>query len=114
MVPARRALAAMVQPPRVRPSTEVASQVTSHSVGVSRVSATAAAASASTPIPTPPHPGTAVNAVARSMVWRMKLRLSMARTWSAGSSSGRLGTRWGEAMTSTVAARVDFIKYFVS
>ena len=38
----------------------------------------AAAASALTPIATPPHPGTAVNEPARSMVSRMNRRLSIA------------------------------------
>ena len=47
---------------------------------------------------TPPQPGTAVKAVARSMVWRMKERLSMARAWSAGASGGVGGTSRGEAM----------------
>jgi hypothetical protein len=36
---------------------------------------------------TPPHPGTAVNAAARSIVLRMKLRLSMALECRAGMSA---------------------------
>jgi hypothetical protein len=40
--------------------------------------------------------------------------LSMARTWRAGSSVGRLGTRSGEAMGSMLAGLVGSIKYFVS
>ena len=77
------------------PAPRSPSQVPSHSAGVSRVSATSAAARPSAPIATPPHPGTAVNAVARSIVWRMKRRLSIARAWSAGSSGGGLGRRMG-------------------
>ena len=38
------------------------------------------------PMSTPPHPGTAVNEEARSIVSRMNERLSMAREWSAGIS----------------------------
>ena len=46
-MPARRALTAIVQPPRVSASDRRSpSQVPSHSAGVSRVSATSAAASA--------------------------------------------------------------------
>ncbi len=63
-------------------------------------------------MPTPPHPGTAVNAVARSIVWRMKRRLSIARTWSAGSSGGGLGRGRGEAMGTRIPVGVGSIKYF--
>ena len=97
-MPARRAFAVIAHPPSVRPATAVLSQVKSHSSAVSRVYAMPAATSASTPIPTPPHPGTAVKAVARSMVSRIKERLSMARAWRAGESAGVGGTRWGEAI----------------
>src|SRR4051812_40206392 len=113
MVPARLALPAMVQPPRARAATAVRSQVASQASVVSRVSAIPAATKATRPIPTPPHPGTAVNSVARSMVWRMKRRLSMARWWSAGSSAGGGDMRWGEAMVYMVMATLDFIKYFM-
>ena len=41
-----------------------------------------AAAQAVTPMPTCPHPGTAVNAPARSIVSRMKRRFSIARSRS--------------------------------
>ena len=88
----------MLQPPMVSATTEAPSQVASHSAGVSRVSAAAAATSATAPIATPPQPGTAVKAVARSIVWRMKERLSIARAWSAGASLEAGGTRRGEAM----------------
>src|SRR5262245_25430996 len=40
-----------------------------------------AATTALTPINTPPHPGTAVNAPARSIVSRMKRRFSIACAW---------------------------------
>ena len=88
----------MLQPPIVSATTDAPSHVASHSAGVSRVSAAAAATSATPPMATPPQPGTAVKAVARSMVWRMKERLSMARAWSAGVSGGVGGTSRGEAM----------------
>jgi hypothetical protein len=79
VVPARRALAAIVQPPRLSAATAVVTQVASHSRLPDERGASAEAARASTPIPTPPHPGTAVKAVARSIVRRMKERLSIAR-----------------------------------
>jgi hypothetical protein len=84
MVPARRAFSTMVQPPI--PSARIAalSQTTSHSPGSAVRDATSVAASAVSPIATPPHPGTAVNAVARSMVERMNDRLSIARACRAG------------------------------
>ena len=63
---------------------EAESHTASHSAG-GRSLASAVAASAVTPMATPPHPGTAVKAVARSIVERMKDRLSIARAWSAGS-----------------------------
>src|SRR6201990_1470774 len=51
--------------------------------------ATSAAKSAVTPMATCPQPGTAVKEEARSIVSRMKRRLSIARSWSAGGSSSR-------------------------
>src|SRR3954451_4960672 len=88
----------MLNPPIVSAKIDAPSQVANHSAGVSRVSAAAAATSATAPMATPPHPGTAVKAVARSMVWRMNDRLSIARAWSAGASDGLGGTSRGEAM----------------
>src|SRR3954447_2873152 len=95
----------MLQPPIVSARTDAPSQVASHSAGVSRVSAAAAATSATAPMATPPHPGTAVKAVARSMVWRMNDRLSIARAWSAGASDGLGGTSRGEAMGTVYGRR---------
>jgi len=46
-------------------------QVASHSSGVRWRAATSAAASAVVPTAIWPHPGTAVNDPARSIVWRM-------------------------------------------
>ena len=63
---------------------------------------------------TPPHPGTAVNAVARSIVCRMKERLSIARAWSAGESGAGTRTRWGEAMKAMILRGPCFSKYFVT
>ncbi len=64
--------------------------------------ASAAAASALTPTPTIPHPGTAVNDPASSMVLRMNRRLSIAWSCRAGGSSrcGRLAV-----MERSLAAR---------
>jgi hypothetical protein len=47
----------------------------------------AAAANAVTPMPTPPHPGTAVNALARAIASRMKRRFASACAW-IGSGCG--------------------------
>src|SRR5262249_46166904 len=57
------------------------SQTATHRVVSSGGPEMAAAASALMPISTPPHPGTAVNAPARSIVSRMKRRFSMAWAW---------------------------------
>src|SRR5262249_57471408 len=51
-----------------------------------------AAMMAVTPIATPPHPGTAVKDEARSIVSRMKRRLSIARPWSEGGSDSVSGS----------------------
>ena len=51
-----------------------------------------AATMAVTPIATPPHPGTAVKDEARSIVSRMKRRLSIARPWSEGGSDSVSGS----------------------
>jgi hypothetical protein len=42
----------------------------------------------------------------------MKRRLSIARTWSDGSSGGGLGSRWGEAIGTRIPVDVTSIKYF--
>ncbi len=81
-------------------STEAASQTTSHSPRVPVLCASAVAATAVTPIATPPQPGTAVKAVARSMVERMKDRLSIARACNAGAAAGSLGVGLGMVMDS--------------
>jgi hypothetical protein len=39
--------------------------------------------------------------------------LSIARTWSEGSSGGGLGSGWGEAIGSRIPVGVGSIKYFV-
>src|SRR3954470_17918153 len=84
---------AMAQPPIPNASAEAESHTPSHSAG-GRPCASRVAPRAVTPIATPPQPGTAVNAVARSMVERMKERLSMARAWRAGSGdTSDLGRR---------------------
>src|SRR6266404_502069 len=66
---------------------------TSHTVSQARGEgwreAIKAAAMAVKPIATPPHPGTAVNSAARSMVSRMY------RRWSAARASMGIGSRWG-------------------
>ena len=69
------------------------SQMPTHRLPSGQPQASAAATSAVAPIATPPQPGTAVNGVARSMVWRMNERSSMARSWRAG--TGRLSGRRG-------------------
>jgi hypothetical protein len=50
------------------------------------------------PMRTPPHPGTAVNAAARSIVDRMNRRSSPARSWREGASRGRRRGRGREDM----------------
>ena len=41
--------------------------------------------------PMMPAPETAVNDPARSIAWRMNVRLSIARSWRAGADPGSLG-----------------------
>ena len=64
-----------------------ANQTNSHARRAGCCAATHAATSAVAPMPNCPQPGTAVNAEARSIVSRMKRRLSIARSCSAGGSS---------------------------
>src|SRR5688500_17171349 len=66
--------------------TAAASQVLSQATSVGCCAAMPAATSAVIPTTTIPQPDTAVNAPARSIVSRMKARLSIARTCSDGSS----------------------------
>src|SRR5271163_1921580 len=73
------------------------SQTASHARGEVWRAAKKAAASAVIPMATPPHPGTAVNSAALSMVSRMYLRWSAARA-SIGMGS-RLLERRGPAAT---------------
>ena len=59
-----------------------------HSCSSRICAATNAAANAVTPIATPPHPGTAVNDDARSIVSRINARLSIARPCNVDGSAG--------------------------
>ena len=88
---ARRAFRAMAKAPITAASAASASHIWSQAARVGCIAARPAIASAVTPMATPPHPGTAVNDVARSIVSRMKERLSIARSCSAG--DGVLGDR---------------------
>src|SRR5271163_3579968 len=81
------------------------SQTASQARGEDWRAATKAAASAVIPIATPPHPGTAVNSAAFSMVSRMYLRWSAARA-SIGIGAVRATRRGpGAAMADTVGFR---------
>ena len=111
---------ALVRLPHHRPAADPeaarrrASQAASQALA-GRPAATAPATSAITPMATPPQPGTAVKAVARSIVCRMNERLSIARAWSAGGSGGGARTRWGKAMAQHYNGRLySFSKYFVT
>jgi hypothetical protein len=61
---------------------------------------------------TPPHPGTAVNAAARSIVSRMKRRLSAA--WASIATGSRVRRGLAEAMIESLAVDPVFVKYFVT
>ena len=93
----------MAQPPSPNATKHSPSQVASQARDEGCRAATAAAASAVTPMATCPQPGTAVKALARSIVSRMKRRFSMAR-----SCSGR-----GADMGDNLPAAVVIDKYFV-
>ena len=84
----RRALAVIVTTPIALAIAATPSQVTTHARGLVVRADTKAPITADMPIAIPPHPGTAVNADARSIVSRMKLRLSIARECRAGTSDG--------------------------
>src|SRR5687767_5336571 len=101
---AARALRPIAHPEMTTESSASPSQMASHSVKEARLAANAAAPMADAPTATMPHPDTAVNAPARSIVSRMNSRLSIARACSAGGSpeggaeSGRpeaIGTKLG-------------------
>src|SRR5206468_10244929 len=82
--PPRLALRAVATSAMAAASPASASQMASQRRDSRGSPAIAAVASALTPISTPPHPGTAVNAPARSIVSRMKRRFSIAWSCSAG------------------------------
>src|SRR5690349_20434170 len=75
------------------PTESTASQVQmkTQRVMLSVVAAIIAATSAVKPMMTVPHPDTAVNVAAASIVSRMKRRLSIARACISGGSAGRRG-----------------------
>src|SRR5688572_11115952 len=90
-----------------------ASQTLSAPVAVGESDATIATSTASTPIATIPHPQTAVNAPAASIVLRMKARLSIARPWSDDSSGGvGLSCRTDVMRISYPVAPIS-VKYFI-
>ena len=90
-----------------------ASQMFSAPVAVSRVAAATETISASTPIATIPHPDTAVNEPAASIVLRMKARLSIALPWSDESSGGGVGLSWRtDVMGVSYRVATRPVKYF--
>src|SRR5213594_681723 len=93
----------MAEPPIVSATSASPSHARSHSSGVRCRAARKAAASAVAPTATWPHPGTAVNDPARSIVCRMKRRLSSARSRNG----------WGEVIPCTIGNQAVFVKYFV-
>src|SRR5215213_4942366 len=80
------ALRYIVQPAMQAEAAASVIQTANHAPNVCCCEATSAANSAVSPMATCPQPGTAVKADARSIVSRMKRRLSIARSWSAGGS----------------------------
>src|SRR5262245_8755079 len=83
---ATAALRFMVQPPISSASGNSHAQTYIHSCSEWMPEAVNAATMAVTTIDTHPHPGTAVKDEARSIVSRMKRRLSIARPWSEDGS----------------------------
>ena len=81
----------------VLPAMASASHVVSHAPLVGWREAAYAATRAVAPNATTPHPGTAVNEPACSIVSRMKRRLSIARAERAGGSPG--GRKFGTEAT---------------
>jgi hypothetical protein len=102
---ARRALRTDAQAPSVTASTASATQVASQAAKSTCWLARTAAPMALTPMATCPHPGTAVNDRARSIVLRMKRRFSM-----ASECSGR-GT---DPMGGKIGRRRGVVKYFAA
>ncbi len=78
-----------------------------------RSAATAAAAKAVIPIVTPPHPGTAVNEAALSMVSRMNRRSSMACVDMGTGLERRARTGPGHAMPEFIQDVLTHVKYFM-
>src|SRR5687767_8614325 len=87
--PARFAFAATAHPAIPTDTTASAIHTASHRTVPGCSDATTAATSAVSPSSTPPHPGTAVHDPARSTVWRMKRRSSIARASSDTGSEVR-------------------------
>src|SRR5581483_1969602 len=99
-------------PTRKAPSAAALQVRSHHSVpGLRR--ATTAAARAAVPISTPPQPGTAVNAVADSIVSRMNCRFSMAWASSPAGRRERDRTGFAQAILGSVCLYFDYVKYFV-
>jgi hypothetical protein len=86
-IAAARAFLRIVQPAMTSDAAASVSHTASHASVVFCCEATSAAKSAVSPMASCPRPGTAVNEEARSIVSRMKRRLSIARSWSAGGVS---------------------------
>ena len=88
----------MAQPETAAPSTAVAVQIPSMAPVVGKRIVRAEAARASSPRPMTPAPDTAVNVPEASMVRRMKLMFSIARSLSAVVCGGCSSTRIGCSM----------------
>src|SRR5262245_24613913 len=99
-----RALRALVQRLMPSASSPPAIHVPSHACVVDWREAIQAAAIAVTPAAIRPKPEMAVNAEARSIVWRMKRRSATARPWM-GTGSLRSSGRLGCARTKTMRPR---------
>jgi len=91
LIPALRALRRIDQTPMARATMASPSQTARHRGVAAELPAAIVAAVAVAPIIRPPHPGTAVKEPARSMVSRIKRRLSIARACKAGGPGGRGG-----------------------
>src|SRR5581483_648544 len=80
-VPPRRALIVIVVSPIAAATDASPNQIATHRSELSGGPLTMAVAMAVTPMATPPHPGTAVNSVARDIASRMKRMFSSACEW---------------------------------
>src|SRR6476620_8999005 len=109
---AARAFRSMDQPSISRAITASAIQTANHALKVFCCAEIADEASAVHPMATCPQPEMPVNAVARSIVSRMYLRLSIARSCSAGGSSFSGITRWIEPIGRMILAVASGVKYF--